>query len=60
MVDLVTKKQNVTRKYKIPVITGHNFLRYTVTLLLHYHKSIVELLFIFIYSSMYLIRCEIS
>ena len=51
MSDLVTKKQNVTRKHKIPVITGHNFLRYTVTLLLHYHKNIVELLFSFI------IRC---
>lgn len=51
MGDLVTKKQNVTRKHKIPVITGHNFLRYAVTLLLHYHKNIVELLFSFI------IRC---
>lgn len=60
MGDLVTKKQNVTRKHKIPVITGHNFLRYAVTLLLHYHKNIVELLFIFVYYSMYLTRCEIS
>ena len=60
MSDLVTKKQNVTRKQKIPVITGHNFLRYTVTLLIHYHKNIVELLFIFVYYSMYLTRCEIS